>query len=55
LLISQDMCDKTRLKKNGGAGYGELFTSTFPKLIARGLTQEQLDRVMIDNPKRLLQ
>jgi len=54
LLLSQDVCYKVRLKKYGGAGFGELFSSTFSKMVERGITQEQLDMVVVDNVKRLL-
>jgi len=46
--------DKIRLKKYGGGGYAELLNCIFPRLLEKGLTKEQLDLLMIENPKRLL-
>ncbi len=54
LLLSQDVAWKIRLKKYGGKGYAQLLTDIFPKLLAQGLTQEQLDLLICENPKRLL-
>lgn len=54
LLLSMDTCWKVRLKKYGGAGYGDIFENSFPKLIKAGITQAQLDAVMCENPMKLL-
>ncbi len=55
LLLSMDVCWKIRLKKYGGDGYAHLFGSVFPRLIEAGLTQHQLDRLVSENPLRLLE
>jgi len=35
-------------------GYGYLFTSFVPELLRRGLTEENIDTLLIDDPRRLL-
>ena len=55
LLLSQDVCWKIRLKQCGGDGYGYLLTDILPQLKARGVTEEQIQTIMIDNVKTLFQ
>lgn len=54
LLISQDICYRSRLLRYGGHGYGHLFRNVVPLLLRRGFTREEVDRMLIDTPRRLL-
>ena len=54
LLISMDTCWKIRLKKYGGNGYDDLFVNVIPKLHEAGITEEQINHLLCDNPMKLL-
>ena len=54
LLLSQDICNKTALCRYGGWGYGHILRDTIPVMKIKGLPQELIDMMLIENPKRLL-
>ena len=54
LLISQDVCLPHHLRWYGGIGYGHLLTTFVPMLRAVGVTQAQIDTLMVTNPARVL-
>jgi phosphotriesterase-related protein len=54
ILISQDVCLKTDLIKYGGFGYAHILKNIVPLMMKRGITQKQVDTVMVENPKVLL-
>ncbi|MTI54332.1 phosphotriesterase family protein [Geosporobacter ferrireducens] len=54
IVLSQDMTRKSHLKANGGIGYSYLVDYFVPKLMDAGITEEQIDVMMIHNPKRFL-
>ena len=54
LLISHDIWNKHQRRKYGGWGYDHLLRNTKKVMLAKGMTQEQIDHLMIENPKRLL-
>jgi phosphotriesterase-related protein len=54
LLISQDVCLPHQLRWYGGYGYGHLLTTFVPMLRAVGVTQEQIDTLLVANPARVL-
>jgi phosphotriesterase-related protein len=54
IVLSHDICCKTRRVKYGGWGYVHLPKYAVPMMLQRGLTREQIDTIMIENPKRLL-
>ncbi len=54
ILISHDICYQTRLCCNGGHGYGHIFRNVIPMMLRRGFGQDQVDAIIIENPKRLL-
>ncbi len=54
LLISQDVCFPQHLEWFGGIGYGYLLTKFVPMLLDIGVTQEQVDTLLIANPARVL-
>lgn len=52
VLLSEDICMLNHLKYTGGKGYGYLLEVFVPMLRERGITDEQIRRMMIDNPAR---
>ena len=55
ILLSQDVCFKTNLKHYGGFGYSFILEKFIPHLHSLGISQIQTNRMLIDNPKRILQ
>ncbi|MFC1903591.1 phosphotriesterase [Chloroflexota bacterium] len=54
ILISQDVCYKTRYVRYGGKGYAHISNHIVPVMLSKGMAQEQIDTILVENPKRLL-
>jgi phosphotriesterase-related protein len=54
VLLSQDVQSHTNLHVGGGEGYDFLPTVFAAALLRAGLTQDDLDLILIDNPRRAL-
>ena len=54
LIISQDICTKTRLLKWGGHGYGHMFRNVVPLMQRMGIDGDLIDKLTTGNPRRLL-
>ncbi|XP_014853776.1 PREDICTED: phosphotriesterase-related protein [Poecilia mexicana] len=54
VLVAHDIHTKNRLTKFGGHGYSHILKNIVPKMLTRGITQHQVDKILIDNPKRWL-
>lgn len=54
VLISQDVCWKVLLRVYGGQGYSHILKNIVPQMRAKGMTEEQIHTIMVENPKRLL-
>lgn len=54
LLVSQDVGVRSRLRRYGGWGYDHLLRHVVPLLRAAGMDDQDVDRLLIDNPRRLL-
>jgi phosphotriesterase-related protein len=54
ILLSQDVCTKVQLKAYGGTGYSYIFEKFLPHLRARDVSEEHIQMMMIENPKRVL-
>lgn len=54
IVLSQDITRKSHLQKNGGIGYSYLMEKFIPLAISMGIEKEDIDRMMIENPKELL-
>lgn len=54
ILMSIDLCFKCLLHKYGGCGYDHILTNIVPILLRRGLTREQINVILKDNPVKLL-
>jgi phosphotriesterase-related protein len=54
LLISQDVACKVTLRRFGGTGYGHILRSVVPALRQRGLTDSDVEQLLIRNPAQIL-
>lgn len=54
LVLGGDVCQRVQLRRFGGHGYGYVVEHFLPALAEFGVASEALDRIMIDNPARLL-
>jgi phosphotriesterase-related protein len=54
VILSMDITRKSHLKNWGGPGYIYLFETFLPMLLDYGLSQNQIDMLMIENPDRIL-
>jgi phosphotriesterase-related protein len=54
ILISQDMCRKTHLTKFGGEGSTHILKHVLPTMRRKGISSEDIDRIVMGTPKRLL-
>ncbi|WP_085522091.1 phosphotriesterase family protein [Tuberibacillus sp. Marseille-P3662] len=54
LMLSTDITKKSYLKVAGGFGYEHLFTKFIPALKNRGVSEDIIKTMMIDNPQRFL-
>lgn len=55
VVLSMDITRKSHLRKWGGPGYAHLFETFLPLLLEYGLSQEQIEQLMLDNPNRILE
>jgi len=54
VVISHDICYRTRLASFGGHGYGHIFRNVVPMMQKRGYTADEVDAILVRNPRRLL-
>jgi phosphotriesterase-related protein len=54
VLVAHDICTKAQLAKNGGGGYAYIATMIVPALRAKGISDETIRKILIDNPRRAL-
>lgn len=54
LILSQDVCVKTRLRTFGGWGYAHILEHIAPMLRDLGVSDVALDEMLVANPRRLL-
>lgn len=52
ILLSQDICWKTSLKAYAGPGYTFIQEQFLPRLTDLGVTDAQIEKLMVSNPKR---
>ncbi|MCK4221581.1 MAG: aryldialkylphosphatase, partial [Dehalococcoidia bacterium] len=52
ILISQDIWNKTQRCTYGGWGYAHIMHNTLPVMRLKGMTDEQIHTIMVDNPRR---
>jgi phosphotriesterase-related protein len=54
ILLSQDVCTKVQLKAFGGTGYSFILERFLPYLKQLGVTDSQVNAIMVENPERVL-
>jgi predicted metal-dependent phosphotriesterase family hydrolase len=54
ILLSHDICFRSHLKYMGGHGYDYLLTKFVPALLEAGLSLQEVDTIVRDNPQRML-
>jgi phosphotriesterase-related protein len=54
ILLSQDVCHDSQLKRYGGNGYTYLADMFLPRLRAAGVSEAEIRTITVDNPSRLL-
>jgi phosphotriesterase-related protein len=55
ILISHDICLKDCLSAYGGYGYAHIINNLLPIMRTRGFTDDQINTILVENPKRVLQ
>jgi phosphotriesterase-related protein len=53
LLVSQDVFLKSLLRHYGGPGYGHILQYFVPRLLRLGMTEHDIDHLLVDNPRAL--
>jgi len=54
VLLSEDICMLNHLKYQGGKGYGYLLETFVPMLKERGVSEEHIHQMLVENPARAL-
>jgi phosphotriesterase-related protein len=54
IVISHDICYRSRLTRFGGHGYGHIFENVLPLMWRRGFTEAEIERITVGTPQRLL-
>ena len=54
VLLSQDVCNKIHLKKYGGTGFSYVLENFLPALRDLGVEEEDIHKMMVENPLRAL-
>ena len=55
ILISHDHCMKHRLWHYGGPGYSHILDNVVPLMREKGMPEEHIYTLLVENPRRLLQ
>lgn len=54
ITMSHDICYRARLVQFGGHGYGHIFENVVPLMRRRGFSEDEIEQITIEMPKRLL-
>lgn len=54
LVLGGDVCQRVQLRRYGGHGYGYIIEHFLPVLAEFGVSEQDLRRITVDNPARLL-
>jgi phosphotriesterase-related protein len=55
LVLSHDVSLKTNYRKYGGWGYAHIPVRVVPLMLEAGIAQSEIETMLIDNPRRLLE
>jgi phosphotriesterase-related protein len=50
IVVSQDICQKSNLTSYGGHGYAHILDNVVPVMLRKGMTEIDIDRILIHNP-----
>ena len=53
ILISQDIWNRTQRRKYGGWGYAHILDNTLPVMRAKGMSEDEIRILMVENPAHL--
>ena len=54
VLLSQDVCHNSQLRRYQGNGYTYLQTTFLPRLRAAGVSDAEIEQLTVENPRRVL-
>jgi phosphotriesterase-related protein len=54
IVVSHDNDNKVFLARHGGPGYAHILTNIVPRMRARGFGEEDIEAILIANPRRIL-
>ena len=54
ILLSHDICFKHCLTTYGGYGYAHILRDIVPMMQGKGMSEEQIHTLLVENPKRIL-
>ncbi|MEM6847686.1 MAG: aryldialkylphosphatase [Pseudomonadota bacterium] len=54
VVISHDICFRTRLQAFGGHGFSHIFLNVIPLMRNRDFSDAEIDAILVDNPRSLL-
>lgn len=54
VVVAHDICTKHRLVRYGGHGWAHILEHIAPGLVNKGLSEDQVKAILIDNPARVL-
>jgi phosphotriesterase-related protein len=54
VVVSHDICYRSRLTRFGGHGYAHIFLNVVPMMRRRGFSEAEIHAVLVDTPRRLL-
>jgi phosphotriesterase-related protein len=54
ILVSHDICYKCRYLSYGGHGYDHILSNAVPAMLNRGVTESQINDLLVENPKTFL-
>jgi phosphotriesterase-related protein len=54
VVLSHDICTRSRLRRHGGHGYAHLLVNVVPLMLERGFAMSEIDLMMVQTPQLLL-
>jgi hypothetical protein len=54
ILLSHDVCIRSHLRASGGTGYTYVPTGFADELRSRGLSDDDIQKLLVENPRRAL-
>lgn len=55
IVMSMDITRKSNMKYKGGIGYTYLFTDFIPMMKEAGITEESINKIFVENPKKIFE